>query len=36
MTVLPAVHETFVVLIERARTECTFTEPSQRLATGTP
>ena len=33
---LAAVHETFVVLIEPARTECTFTEPEQRLATGTP
>jgi hypothetical protein len=36
MSALPAEHETFVVRIERARTECTFTEPEQRLATGTP
>ena len=36
MSALPAVHETFVVLMEPARTECTLTEPVQRLATGTP
>ena len=36
MTALPSVHETFVVLIELARIECTFTVPAQRLDTGTP
>ena len=36
MTALPAVHETFVTLIDPARTESTLTEPVQRLDTGTP